>query len=64
SISVWLAWMIGRIVKGLVGRELLPLPFLLAELWGAAQSPIFFLATFREDRRRRGLYSTPPRGSD
>jgi glycosyltransferase involved in cell wall biosynthesis len=64
TIRVWLAWMIGRIVRGLVGRERLPLRFLLAELWGAAQSPIFFLATFREDRRRRGLYSTPPRGSD
>jgi glycosyltransferase involved in cell wall biosynthesis len=64
SIRVWLGWMIGRIVRGLVGREVLPLRFLLAELWGAAQSPVFFLATFREDRRRRGLYSTPPRGSD
>ena len=64
SIRVWLGWMIGRIVRGLVGREVLPLRLLLAELWGAAQSPVFFLATFREDRRRRGLYSTPPRGSD
>jgi glycosyltransferase involved in cell wall biosynthesis len=64
SIRVWLGWMIGRIVKGFLGRERLPLPFLLAELWGAAQSPLFFFATFREDRRRRGLYSTPPRGSD
>jgi hypothetical protein len=45
----------------LARRELLPLPFLLAELWGATHSPFAFLATFREDRKRRGLYSTAPR---
>jgi glycosyltransferase involved in cell wall biosynthesis len=62
SIRIWAGWLIGRIVRGLVGREKLPLPFLLAELWGAVQSPFAFIATYREDSRRRGLYSTAPRG--
>jgi glycosyltransferase involved in cell wall biosynthesis len=62
SIRIWLAWLIGRVVKRFARRELLPLPLLLAELWGAVQSPFAFLATYREDSRRRGLYSTPPRG--
>ena len=61
SLRIWLSWLVGRIVKRFARRELLPLPFLLAELWGATHSPLAFLATFREDRKRRGLYSTAPR---
>ncbi|HEY7026044.1 MAG TPA: glycosyltransferase family 2 protein [Gemmatimonadales bacterium] len=64
SIRIWLAWLLGRIVKRFARRELLPLPMLLAELWGAAQSPFAFFATYREDSRRRSLYSTPPHGKN
>jgi len=62
TMGIWLAWLIGRIVKRFARRELLPLPLLLAEFWGAVQSPFAFWATYREDSRRRGLYSTPPHG--
>jgi glycosyltransferase involved in cell wall biosynthesis len=64
SIRIWLSWLVGRIVKRFARRELMPLPLLLAELWGAAQSPFAFIATYREDSRRRGLYSTLPREKD
>ena len=62
TMRIWLGWLIGRIVKRFARRELLPLPLLLAEFWGAVQSPFAFWATYREDSRRRGLYSTPPHG--
>jgi len=62
TMRIWLGWLIGRIVKRFARRELLPLPLLLAEFWGAVQSAFAFWATYREDSRRRGLYSTPPHG--
>jgi glycosyltransferase involved in cell wall biosynthesis len=53
SIRVWLSWLVGRVIRRFRRRELLPMPLLLAELWGAAHAPWAYLATQRSDRARR-----------
>ncbi|MEP7325705.1 MAG: glycosyltransferase [Gemmatimonadota bacterium] len=50
----WGRWLVGRIVLGLLGRHRLPLPLLLAGLWGALSGPGAYRATYRNDERIRG----------
>lgn len=56
ALRTWLAWLLARPFHRLRRRELLPMPLLLAELWGACHAPWAYLATRRRDRalRRRG----------
>lgn len=55
ALRTWLSWLVGRVYHRFRRRELLPMPLLLAELWGAAHAPWAYLATYRSDRaiRRR-----------
>jgi len=53
GLRSWLTWLVGRIYHRLRRRELLPMPLLLAELWGAVHAPWAFIATSRNDRQIR-----------
>ncbi len=53
ALRIWLSWLVGRVYRRFRRRELLPMPLLLAELWGAAHAPWAFLATYRSDRALR-----------
>jgi GT2 family glycosyltransferase len=56
----WLAWLLGRIPRRFMGRERMPLPFVIAELWGAMHAPYAYLRTFARDRRTRRKSATGP----
>jgi hypothetical protein len=53
ALRVWLGWKVGRVFLRLLGRDLLPMPLLLAELWGATHAPWAFLSAYRNDRASR-----------
>lgn len=53
AMRIWLGWLVGRVVRRFMRRELLPMPLLLAELWGATHAPWAWLATYRNDRTLR-----------
>lgn len=54
----WLAWLLGRIPRRFMRRERLPLPFVIAELWGAMHSPYAYLRTYARDRGIRRASTT------
>lgn len=56
----WLAWLVGRIPRRLMRRERMPLPFVIAELWGAMHAPYAYLRTFARDRKIRRKSTTGP----
>ena len=53
AVVNWGGWLIGRILKGLLGRHGLPLPLLWAELSGAASGLRAYRATYRNDTQLR-----------
>ncbi len=56
----WMAWLLGRIPRRFMRRERMPLPFVIAELWGAMHAPYAYLRTFARDRRIRRKSTTGP----
>jgi glycosyltransferase involved in cell wall biosynthesis len=52
----WAPWLVGRVLRGLVGREQLPLALLWANLRGALLAPWSYTATYRNDARLRRLH--------
>jgi hypothetical protein len=56
-IRRWGRWLVGRMLRGCLRRHNLPLPLLWAEFWGALHAPWAYLATYRNDRKIRRLFS-------
>jgi GT2 family glycosyltransferase len=53
TIGRWGSWLVGRVLKGLLGRHELPLTLLWAELRGAATGLRAYRATYRSDTELR-----------
>jgi GT2 family glycosyltransferase len=53
AVGSWGSWLMGRVLKGLLGRHRLPLPLLWAELSGAASGLRAYRATYRNDDELR-----------
>jgi glycosyltransferase involved in cell wall biosynthesis len=59
AARIWVGWLVGRLVRSLIGRDALPARLRAAELWGAMQSPWAYWRTHRSDRAiRRGASSS------
>ena len=55
AVRIWIGWLVGRVVRSLVGRDPLPVSLRAIELWGAMQAPWAYWRTRRSDRvLRRG----------
>jgi glycosyltransferase involved in cell wall biosynthesis len=53
AVGTWLAWLLLRVPRRLLGRELMPLGLQAWELRGALEAPWAWRATYRSDRRLR-----------
>ena len=53
AVLRWGRWLVGRLLRGLVGRSELPLPLLWAPLQGLVRAPGAYRQTHRRDRRLR-----------
>jgi GT2 family glycosyltransferase len=53
AIGSWGSWLVGRVLKGLIGRHELPLPLLWAELRGAVTGLRAYHTTYRHDAELR-----------
>lgn len=51
--TVWVRWMLGRMVRRFLRKETMSLPLQVSELFGVLEAPWAFLATRRSDRRIR-----------
>jgi glycosyltransferase involved in cell wall biosynthesis len=61
ACSTWGLWLVKRVVRGLLGRDPLPLPLLWAGLQGALAGPAAYVSTYRQDRRIRVQLGAGPR---
>ncbi|MBA3560077.1 MAG: glycosyltransferase [Gemmatimonadaceae bacterium] len=50
---IWLQWHLGRIARRFLSRKKLPLPLILAEIWGSMHSTHAYFQTYRSDKRLR-----------
>lgn len=55
----WLAWLLGRVPRRFLRRERLPLPLVLAEIWGASHAPWAWLRARGQARRLEGALRSP-----
>ena len=53
ALTVWLPWLAGRLLRGLLGAHPLPVALLWAELRGALASPGAYHRTYLRDRQLR-----------
>jgi glycosyltransferase involved in cell wall biosynthesis len=52
-LARWMSWLIFRVPRRVMRREKMPIPFLLAELWGSVHAPYAYVRTYARDRGLR-----------
>ena len=52
-VARWVSWLLWRIPRRFLRREKMPIPFIVAELWGALQAPYAYVRTHARDRKVR-----------